>query len=206
MAEQRLARLDPRLRSLADRAAATRLRVTISSAQDNNARAIELSLDFLRLIGVHWSAHPTREEAVREYEQIWQRLGGRPIETLIDLPLVMDPDRQAILDALAPALPPAVFTDLNLSCLLTCWMVNQTLQYGNCDASCFAYVMLAKAMGPYFGTPPLDLPLANSRSTSSNAPDWVAIERGSWPPSPSRSTPGTDTSVRAWPSVERRFR
>jgi predicted ATPase/two-component sensor histidine kinase len=150
-AEHRLASLDSRVRSLVDRAAVTRLRVTICSAQDLNDRAVELTLDFLRRIGIDWAAHPTRVEVMQEYERLLQRLGSRAIESLGDLPLITDPDRRATLDALTPALPVAILTDENLSCLLSCWMVNQSLEHGNSDGSCFAYSILARVLGPVFG-------------------------------------------------------
>ena len=152
-AEARLSKLVTRVRSLVDRAAVTQLRVTICSAQDQNQRAVDLSLEFMRLVGVHWSAHPTRDEVMQEYDQIWRRLGERSIEALADLPAITDPNWRAVLDALTPALPPAIFTDENLNCLILCHMVNLSLEYGNCDASCFAYAMLASVHGPYFGDP-----------------------------------------------------
>jgi predicted ATPase/two-component sensor histidine kinase len=150
-AEARLSLLDSRVRSLLDRAAVTQLHVTICSAQDLNQRAVDLSLKFLQLIEIDWSAHPTRDEVMQEYERIWQQLGSRPIETLSDLPSIGDPIQRATLDALTPAVPAAIFTDENLNCLILCRMVNLSLEYGNCDASCFAYVMLASVLGPYFG-------------------------------------------------------
>jgi predicted ATPase/two-component sensor histidine kinase len=152
-AEERLSKLATRVRNLVDRAAVTQLRVTICSAQDQNQRAVDLSLEFMRLVGVHWSAHPTRDEVTQEYDRIWRRLGERSIEELADMPAITDPNWRAVLDALTPALPPAIFTDENLNCLILCHMVNLSLEYGNCDASCFAYAMLASVYGPYFGDP-----------------------------------------------------
>src|SRR5262249_647593 len=138
-AEARLSSLDSHVCSLVDRAAVTQLRATICSALDFHQGAIELSLKFLRLIGIEWSAHPSKQEVMQEYERIWQQLGNQPIEAIIDLPPITDPDRQATLDALTPALPAALFTDENLNCLILCRMVNLSLEYGNCAASCFAY-------------------------------------------------------------------
>jgi predicted ATPase/two-component sensor histidine kinase len=150
-AEERLSKLDSGVRGLIERAAVTQLRVTICSAQDLNQRAVDLTLELLRLTGIHWSAHPTRDEVMQEYGRIWQRLGSRPIETLVDLPPITDPNWRAVLDALTPAVPAAIFTDENLTSLILCKMVNLSLEYGNCDASCFAYAIFASVLGPYFG-------------------------------------------------------
>ena len=40
-------------------------------------------------------AHPTQEQVQAEYETVWQALDARPIESLIDLPLMTDPELQA---------------------------------------------------------------------------------------------------------------
>src|SRR5262249_22611162 len=72
-------------------------------------------------------------------------------ETLIDLPYISDANWRAVLDALTPAVPAAIFTDENLTSLILCKMVNLSLEYGNCDASCFAYAIFASVLGPYFG-------------------------------------------------------
>ena len=45
--------------------------------------------------------------------------------------------------------PSQVF-DENLSSLVMCRMVTFSLEHGNCDASCFAYVWLAMFGGPRF--------------------------------------------------------
>ena len=100
---------------------------------DQGSRAIAVGLDYLRHLGIDWSPHPTEEEARREYERIWSQLGGRPIEALIDLPLMSDPASLATLDVLAKIGVPAFYTDANLLALITCRGVNLSLERGNCD-------------------------------------------------------------------------
>ena len=45
---------------------------------------------------------------------------------------------------------PALFTDRNLLSLVICRMVNLSLEHGNSDGSCFAYVWLGMIAGPHF--------------------------------------------------------
>ena len=45
---------------------------------------------------------------------------------------------------------PAMFTDENLHALVVCRMVNLSLEHGNSDASCFAYVSLGMLAGAAF--------------------------------------------------------
>ena len=86
----------------------------------------------------------------REYERIWSQLGSRSIEELVDLPLMNDPGCRATLDVLTEVVTPALFTDQNLLALVICRMVNLSLEHGNSDGSCFAYVWLGMILGPYF--------------------------------------------------------
>jgi PAS domain S-box-containing protein len=150
-AEQRLAALSSRATNTMERARVACLRADLYTTLDQGSRAIAVGLDYLRHLGIDWSAHPTEEEARREYERIWSLLGGRTIESLIELPLMSDPASLATLDVLAKIGVPAFYTDANLLGLITCRAVNLSLERGNCDASCSAYVWLSMIAGPIFG-------------------------------------------------------
>ena len=150
-AEPRLAALSARARNAIDQAAVACLRVDLYTALSQSDRAVAVGLGYLRQIGVQWSAHPADEEVRREYEQITSRLGSRPIEALLDLPLMSDPLALATLDVLTALLPPAFFTDANLRTLVMLRAVNLSLEWGNSDASCTPYVMLGMVAGARFG-------------------------------------------------------
>jgi len=49
---------------------------------------------------------------------------------------------------------PALWTDENLFCLVICRMANLSLEHGNSDGSCFAYVCLGMLLGHRFGNYP----------------------------------------------------
>jgi PAS domain S-box-containing protein len=150
-AEKRLSMLVGRARSEHDLAIVTRLRATLYTTLDRSDRAVEVCLEFLRSIGTDWSPHPSGSEVQREYDRIWSQLGSRQIEDLLDLPLMTNADVLDILDVLAEAVTPALFCDERLSSLVICRMVNLSLEHGNSDASCFAYVWFAIIAGPRFG-------------------------------------------------------
>ena len=61
------------------------------------------------------------------------------------------PEVRATLDVLTEVVTPALFTDENLLSLVICRMVNLSLEHGNSDGSCFAYVWLGMILGPHFG-------------------------------------------------------
>src|ERR1700751_259574 len=150
-AENRLSMLSQRARSAHHIAIATRLRLTLYQTMDRSDRAVEVCLEYLRRGGTDWSPHPTSDEARREYDRIWTQLGNRQIEELVDLPLITNPDVIDMLDVLTEIVTPAKFYDENLLFLVICRMVNLTLEHGNSDASCFAYVWFAIIAGPCFG-------------------------------------------------------
>jgi predicted ATPase/signal transduction histidine kinase/ActR/RegA family two-component response regulator len=150
-AEDRLSLLSRRAGGLADLASVTCLRVELFTTLDLSDRAVEVGLDYLRRIGIQWSPHPSNDEVSLEYERIWRQLGSRSIEELIDLPKVADPDWRATLDVLAIVISPAMFTDEILRNLIIGRITNLSLEHGNSDGSCFAYVWLGMILGPRFG-------------------------------------------------------
>ena len=150
-AEERLSMLSNRAGRLVDFAAVTHLREELFTTLGRSDRAIEVCLDYLRHVGVGWSAHPMKGDVRQEYERLWRQIGRRSIEELVDLPLMTDPEWRATMDVLTAVVSPALFTDENLLCLVICRMANLSLEHGNSDGSCFAYVWLGMLLGPHFG-------------------------------------------------------
>jgi len=150
-AEERLSMLSSRTGRLVDLATVTHLQEELFTTLGRSDRAIEVCLGYLRHIGVHWLAHPTQEEVRQEYGRLRRLIGARSIEELVDLPPMTDPKWRATMDVLTAVVSPALFTDKNLLCLVICRMANLSLEHGNCDGSCFAYVWLGMILGPDFG-------------------------------------------------------
>jgi PAS domain S-box-containing protein len=149
-ADERLSILSAHATRLVDVAAVTQLREELFTTLGRSDRAIGVCLDYLRHVGVHWSAHPTTGEVHQEFEQLWQQISDRAIQDLINLPVMTDPERCATMDVLTAVVSPALFTNANLLCLVVCRMANLSLEYGNCDGSCFAYAWLGMILSSYF--------------------------------------------------------
>src|SRR5262249_51792914 len=149
--EIRLSKLAERAKSGHDTAVVTRLRLTLYTTLDRSDRGVEVCLEYLRCRGTDWSPNPTREEVRREYDRIWSLVGSRQIEELVDLPLMTSSDVLDAVDVLTEVVTPAYYCDENLSSLVICHMVNLSLEHGNSDGSCFAYVWFAIIAGPRFG-------------------------------------------------------
>ena len=150
-ADRRLAELRELAATTPDQAAVASLRVDLYTTRGQSDRAITIGLEYLRGVGIEWPPHPTAEQARREYDRIWEQLGSRRFEELIDLPLMSDPGSLGTLDVMTRLLAPAVFTDLNCTALLSCGMVNLSIEHGNSDGACVAYIYLGIVAGPYFG-------------------------------------------------------
>jgi PAS domain S-box-containing protein len=150
-AEHHLGALWARDLASVERAAVACLRIDLYVNLAQGGVAITAGLDYLRHVGIDWSARPTAEAVRNEYELVWATLGERPTETLIDLPLMRDPTHLGTLDVLITLTTPTWLVDPDLLFLVTCRAVNLSLTHGNADASCVAYVMFGALSGPRFG-------------------------------------------------------
>ena len=150
-AENRLMSLSARAANLSELAAITCLRVELFTPIGRIDSAVEACLEFLRYIGVQWSAHPTKEQVNEESERLWRQIGSRSIAEFVHLPLMSDPESRVAMDVLNAVLPAAHFADDNLLGLVSLRMANLSLEHGNHDVSCVGYVYLAMVLGPGFG-------------------------------------------------------
>ncbi|SDC61344.1 PAS domain S-box-containing protein, partial [Cupriavidus sp. YR651] len=151
VADERLAALANHATTTVEQAIVACLHMDVCLVLDQSSRAILVGLGCLRHFGIDWSPHPKDEDVRREYERVWSTLGDRAIEDLIDMPLMEDPAPLATVDVLMKLWTPALYTDENLASLTICKAVSLSLEHGNCDASCFAYVILIRIAGPHFG-------------------------------------------------------
>ena len=149
-AERLIEELLQRGNSKVDQAAVYHLKILLHTVKSENAQAVASALTCLRLFGIDIPSYPTWEQVQTEYEAVWQTLNGRPIESLIDLPLMTDPEQQAAMQVLSTLLDAAYFTDFHLFCLLVCRMVNVGTQHGMCGASAHAYGYWGIVLGPVF--------------------------------------------------------
>jgi PAS domain S-box-containing protein len=146
-AEQLIADLLPRGASKIDEAAVYHLKVQLHCMKSENQLAVDSALLCLRRLGIDMPAHPTQEQVEAGYELVWETLGGRPIESLIDLPLMSDPELQVASQVLSVLTAPAYFTDNRLYCLLLCRAAEVSIRHGISDDSASAYAHLGTVLG-----------------------------------------------------------
>jgi PAS domain S-box-containing protein len=151
LAEEHLSALSTRAQSIFESAAVSCMRINLYTTLDRSDSAVEVGLDYLRRVDGGWPAHPTADHVQQEYSRLWLELGSRPIEAMLDLPLMSDAEKSATMDVLTVLTIPALFTDLNLCRLIVGRMATLSLEHGNCDGSCLAYEWLGGVLGTYFG-------------------------------------------------------
>jgi PAS domain S-box-containing protein len=151
-ADERLKALSTRAVTTMERAAVACLHIDLYLTLGQSSRAIAITLDYLRSLGIDWSPHPTDEEVRREYDRIWIKLGIGSIEDLLELPLMTDPASLATIDVLTKVAPAALtLMEANFHALAICWAANLSLERGNSNGSCDIYVRLGFIAGDRFG-------------------------------------------------------
>jgi PAS domain S-box-containing protein len=149
-AEQLIGELLARAASKVDQAAVYEVKILLHTVKSENPQVVASALTCLRLFDIELPAHPTREQVQAEYEAVWQTLGGRPTESLIDLPLMTDPELKAAMQVLSVLSPPAYATDFHSFCLIGCRMVTVSIQHGTSGASAHGCAILGFILGPIF--------------------------------------------------------
>jgi PAS domain S-box-containing protein len=112
--------------------------------------ALEWCQSGLSLLGIDIPLHPSPEQALAEYEEVWKNIGDRQIEDIVNLPLMSDEHMSMAACILQSLYTSAMATDQNLLLFATCRTVNLCLQFGNCDASALAYTQLGSMLPRIF--------------------------------------------------------
>jgi predicted ATPase len=149
-AGQLIEQLLPRAASKVDEAAVYCLKVQLQITKSENQQAVTTALTCLRGFGIDMPAHPIEEQVQSDYEALWQTLNGRPIGSLIDLPLMTDPELQAAMRMLSVLIPSAYFTDQRLFRLQICRMVTISVQHGASMDSATGYAYFGIVLGTAF--------------------------------------------------------
>jgi predicted ATPase/signal transduction histidine kinase len=148
--KQLIAELLERAASKIDQAAVYDLKVRLHTVHGEYPLAVDNALTCLRLFGIDLPAHPSWEEVEVEYEAISRNLKTRSIESLIDLPLMTDPELQAAMQVLSILAEVSWFTDFHFYCMLVCRMVNVSIEHGMSGPSAHGYACLGSMLGPAF--------------------------------------------------------
>jgi predicted ATPase/signal transduction histidine kinase len=133
-----------------DQAEICRLSMLLQLRQGNYAPAVHTALECLRTFGVDLPNSPTPEQMRAEYEEMRRTLGDRPIESLVDLPMMDDPEIRAVMKLFSALGELAYHADGDLFQMISCWMVKLTCRHGTSEYSAIGYGAIAVVLGPAF--------------------------------------------------------
>jgi PAS domain S-box-containing protein len=148
-AEQLIAELLPRAATRVDEAAVYRLKIQSHIMNSDDPQAVATALTCLCRFGFDIPAHPTEEQIQAEYESLRQDLDARPIESLIDLPLLTDPELQAAMRVFSVLTGPAYFTDFRFWRSHIYRMMKLTLQHGTSNACIMCYSSMGTVLSGF---------------------------------------------------------
>ncbi|HTC44921.1 MAG TPA: AAA family ATPase [Steroidobacteraceae bacterium] len=132
-----------RAASRTDATSVYRLKIQLHIMTSNDTEAIAAALRCLRDFGLDLPMQPTEEQVGAEFETLWPTLGGRTIESLLDMPPITDPDLKALMRVMSTMTGPAYFTNPRLWFLHILRMVKLCMQHGASSACIMAYSSIA---------------------------------------------------------------
>ncbi|HAJ63464.1 MAG TPA: diguanylate cyclase [Cyanobacteria bacterium UBA8543] len=110
-------------------------------AQSQPLKAIDIALQVLKQLGICFPEKPSQSDIQLELDAIASLLSEKPIEDLIYLPQMTEPDKLAVMQILSRITVAAWIASPDLMPLLVSKQVNLSIQYGNALVSLFAYAL-----------------------------------------------------------------
>lgn len=153
-AEAHLDTLLARGRTKLDLAEVYKLKVLKYESSSRYLDAIRIGREALNLFGLSFPEVEADMQAALEVElsNIHALLAGRAIASLVDLPVMQDPEKRMLMKLLS-YLPTSCYLSANkyLTLLNTSAMVKLSLHHGNVEESAYGYVLHAMNVGPIRG-------------------------------------------------------
>jgi predicted ATPase/signal transduction histidine kinase len=140
-----------RAQTKVDRTEAYRLRVTLQVLHGDMALAVRTALECLKMFDMTFPERLTFEDVREEYDDLQRRLGSRSIESLLDLPLMQDPEIRALCGVLLTLGQSSYFIDEHLYSILAFRMMKLSMDYGHSSSCIVAYGGVGIILGPAFG-------------------------------------------------------
>jgi len=147
-ADDRLLGLLPRARGKVDLAEICRLRIEILSSHGELQKAVDtLAAAATSLFDVEFPIPTTREHARLAVLDVLKELGDRPLEELLTLPEMSDPEKKAEIALLGAGLTAGYYITQHLHELMVCRIVLLSLRHGNADASVLGWAAFGTTSG-----------------------------------------------------------
>jgi predicted ATPase/GAF domain-containing protein/HPt (histidine-containing phosphotransfer) domain-containing protein len=136
-----LALVEAHARTALDRVPARALEMTILTSCNRLTEALDRAVDTCRLLGVEIPTDPAAVGAAigASFGAVQAALGGQAIESLIDRPLMTDPEKLALIEVLYKALPSAYQARPDIMVVMILKATAIVLEHGNAPISPYLY-------------------------------------------------------------------
>ena len=137
-------------RSRIDLAQVTVQRMTVQMMRGEVGQVVRTAIECLGLFGQVVPERPSAAEVRTECESLYQALGDRAIESLVELPAMDDAEVAAAMSVMVRLGLASYFTDGNLNQTIAIRLVRLTLAHGLSESSIYGCAGLGSCLGPVF--------------------------------------------------------
>ncbi|MBV6626090.1 MAG: hypothetical protein KI793_24675 [Rivularia sp. (in: Bacteria)] len=116
-----------------------RIKIQSLTSQGKLNQAINIAQEILQQLDIEFPEAPTQEDVHQAIAEIDKVLGDRKIEDLVNLPVMKDAEKMAIVEIACSVMPAAYISGSPLFPLLVALSVKLSIQYGNTLFSGSAY-------------------------------------------------------------------
>ncbi|MHB9147437.1 MAG: protein kinase domain-containing protein [Candidatus Amoebophilus sp.] len=147
-----IADMQPRLQSTLDKVDIYHLLIIQKTVQANYHEAITLGQQALQLLGSGLPLDHLTEFIQKTATDLKQKLWDIPISSLLDAPLIIEPEKQALFAILASLLSACYLNgEIELYSVVTLMSINLSLTYGQTLEACHSYAAYGYLLCTMFG-------------------------------------------------------
>jgi diguanylate cyclase (GGDEF)-like protein len=132
-----------RARTIVDKVPVFKAKAEVCVSENRNLDAILTVLPVLSALGIRFPVQPTADDISAALGKTMARLAQRPVEALLELPLMTDPQKLAAMEILVSMSASCYQSFPALFPLVVLEQVDLSLEYGNCEMSAFGYMTYA---------------------------------------------------------------
>ena len=137
--ENLIAQVMSHAKKLVEKVDVYRIKIQANVSQNQLSQAIGIGQEFLHNLGVNYPENPTENDIHQVITEVMELIGDRDIDDLVNLPLMTDLEKIAILQIANSMIPVAYICKPPLFPLLISLSVKLSIQHGNTSASAFGY-------------------------------------------------------------------
>ena len=115
------------------------IKIELYKSRNQGIDAISIGIELLKSFGIDFPEHPSPQDVEIALQQTQLTLAEKQIEDLVNLPIMTDLEKLAVMKIISRILPITYACDPLLFSLVVLQQVNISINDGNCADSAFAY-------------------------------------------------------------------